>query len=163
MTCGQVVWLFWGLLFDDVPLSCVPPCTSFGFDGLMATLMNWSVSKLRLMCVIVVGTLDNIRPQFVRLAIPSSGRSFELHREDRSPNVPSVRTTPPSEPLKICVGFDGLTMIACWSGWIPAGAHRHAYGALTPPKAASPAAPREHHVADGSFCVSNVRSVNVRF
>src|SRR5205814_8855308 len=122
-----------------------------------------SVSRLRMMCLIVVGTIAYIRLQFVRLAAPSSGRSFELHREDRSPNVPSVRTTPPSEPLKICVGFDGLTMIACWSGWIPAGAHRHAYGALTPPKAASPAAPREHHVADGSFCVSNVRSVNVRF
>ncbi len=31
------------LLFDHVPLSCVPPITSQTLDGLIATLMNWSV------------------------------------------------------------------------------------------------------------------------
>src|SRR5262249_39608089 len=106
MFCGQVFWLFCGLLFDHVPLSCVPPWTSLGFRGLMVTLMNWSVLYLRLMCVIRLGTFDSIRWQFAILAGPS-GRSFVLHRKDKSPNVPSVRITPPSEPSKICVGFDG--------------------------------------------------------
>src|SRR5438874_8013577 len=121
MICGQSFCAQVGSLFDHVPLSCVPPMTSHGFDGLIATLMNWSVFRLRSMCVIRVGTLDSIRLQFARLAAPSSGRSFELQRADRSPNVPSVRITPPSDPSKIWVGFDGLIAIACWSGWIPFG------------------------------------------
>src|SRR4030095_16963286 len=115
------------------------------------------------MCVIVVGTRESIRPQFARLAAPRTPRSFELHRADRSPNVPSVRITPPSDPSKICVGFDGFTTIACWSGWIPPGAHRHAYSASqTPPKSHCAWAPSPHQVAAGSFCMSKVRSVNVR-
>src|SRR5246127_1552776 len=101
MTCGHVFRSPAGLLFDQVPLSCVPPWTSAGFEGLIATLMNCNVSRFVSMCVIVVGTRDSIRAQFVRLADPSNGRSFELHRKDRSPNVPSVRITPPSEPSKI--------------------------------------------------------------
>src|SRR4029077_5844693 len=100
-------------------------------------------------CVIVVGTSDSIRPQFARLAAPSSGRSPELHRNERLPNVPSVRIIPPSEPSKIWVGFDGLTTIACWSGWMLLGAHRHANAGATPPKAACPAPPNEHQVAGG--------------
>jgi hypothetical protein len=48
-----------------------------------------------------------------------------VHWTDVSANVPSVRITPPSEPSKIWVGFDGLTTIACWSGWMAFGARRH--------------------------------------
>src|SRR5919197_6447318 len=147
-------------MFDQVPLSCVPPMTSHGFDGLMATLMNWSVSRLRSRCVIRFGTCDSIRLQFARLAAPSSGRSFELQRAERSPNVPSVRMTPPSEPSKIWVGLDGFTTIACWSGWMLLGAQRHAYAADTPPKSASPAGPRPHQLP-GPSCMSYVRSVKV--
>src|SRR5882724_9426102 len=162
MFCGQLFWSPTGSLFDHVPLSCVPPWTSAGFDGLMATPMNCNVSRFRSMCVIWVGTCDSIRLQFARLAVPSSGRSFELQRADRSPNVPSVRITPPSEPSKIWVGFDGLTTIACWSGWILLGAHRQANGAVTPPNVNCAAAPRPHQLA-GVSCMSSVRSVNVRF
>src|SRR4029077_6266997 len=147
MFCGQSVWLASGLLFDHVPLSCVPPWTSAGFDGLIATLMNCNVSRFLSICVIRLGTRDSIRPQFARLAAPISGRSPELHRKDKSPNVPSVRIIPPSDPSNIWVGFDGLTTIVCWSGWMLFGAHRHAQGAVTPPNAASPAAPKAHQVA----------------
>ena len=101
MFCGQLFWSHSGSLFDHVPLSCVPPMTSHGFDGLIATLMNCSVSRFRSVCVIRFGTFDSSRLQFARLAAPSSGRSPELHRDERSPNVPSVRITPPSEPSKI--------------------------------------------------------------
>src|SRR5437763_10284572 len=162
MFCGQSVVLHSGSLFDHVPLSCVPPITSHGFDGLMATLMNWSVFRFRSMCVMVVGTWDSIRLQFARLAAPSSGRSFELQRADRSPNVPSVRMTPPSDPSKIWVGFDGLIAIACWSGWMLSGAHAQAFAGAMPPNAASPAGPSPHQLA-GWSCMSYVRSVNVRF
>src|SRR5438552_14206235 len=161
MFCGQLFRSSWGLLFDQVPLSWVPPWTSAGFDGLIATLMNCNVSRFRSMCVTRFGTRDNSRLQLFRLAVPSSGRSFELHRADRSPNAPSVRITPPSEPSKIWVGFDGLTTIACWSGWMLSGAQRHANAAETPPNAASPAAPSPHQLA-GVFCMSYVRSVKVR-
>src|SRR4029077_15071856 len=132
MFCGQVFWSPTGSLFDHVPLSCVPPWTSAGFDGLIATLMNCSVLRFMSMCVIWFGTRDSIRPQFARLAAPSSGRSPELHRNERLPNVPSVRITPPSEPSKIWVGFDGLATIACWSGWMLLGAHRQGEGGAAP-------------------------------
>src|SRR4029077_17705480 len=126
MFCGQSVWLPTGSLFAHVPLSCVPPATSAGFDGLMATLMNCNVSRFRSMCVIWLGTLDNSRLQLFRLAAPSSGRSPELQCDEMSANVPFVRITAPSEPSKIWVGFDGLTTIACWSGWMLFGAQKHA-------------------------------------
>src|SRR6476659_5516242 len=152
MLCGQVFRSPEGLLFDHVPLSCVPPWTSAGFDGLIATLMNCNVSRFRSMCVIRFGARDSIRPQFARLAAPS-GRSEGLHRKDRSPNVPSVRITPPSEPSKIWVGFEGLTTIACWSGWMLFGAQRHVNPGDTPPNASSKAAPNPHQLA-GVSCVS---------
>src|SRR6478609_2965454 len=114
------------------------------------------------MCWIVVGTRESKRAQLVRLAAPSRGRSFELHRDEMSENVPLVRIMAPSEPWKICVGLDGLTAITCSSGWIEFGAHRHWNGAVTPPPE-NWLSPRAHHVAVGSFCASKVRSVNVRF
>src|SRR2546430_14572559 len=153
MFCGQSFWLPSGSLFDHVPLSCVPPWTSAGFDGLIATPTNCNVSRFRSVCVIRFGTRDSSRLQLFRLSGESSGRSFELHRKDRSPNAPSVRITPPSEPSKIWVGFDGLTTIACWSGWMLLGAQRHANGAETPPNNASPDAPNAHQLA-GVFCMS---------
>src|SRR5207248_4613452 len=166
MFCGQLFRSPTGLLFDHVPLSCVPPWTSAGFDGLIATLMNCNVSRFRSMCVIRLGTCDSIRLQLLRLSVPSKGRSptpkLPLHRNERSPNVPSVRITPPSEPSKIWVGFDGFTTIECWSGWMLSGAQRQAKVAETPPNSASPEAPNPHQVA-GWSCMSSVRSVNVRF
>src|SRR2546429_515689 len=144
MICGQLFWSQLGSLFDHVPLSCVPPWTSHEFAGLIATLMNWSVSRLRSVCVVSFGTFDSIRMQFARLAAPSSGRSFELQRPERSANVPLVRTTPPSEPSKIWAGLLGFTTIVCWSGWMLSGAQRHAPVGGTPPNASSPAAPYEH-------------------
>src|SRR6478672_10663340 len=113
MLCGQVFRSPEGLLFDHVPLSCVPPWTSAGFDGLIATLINCNVLRLRSVCAIRFGTRESMRPQFARLKVLRRPRSFELHREDKSPKLPSVRITPPSEPSKIWVGFDGLTTIEC--------------------------------------------------
>src|SRR3954464_3894063 len=108
---------------------------------------------------IFVGTRDSSRAQLARRAGPSVGRSFELQRNEMSENVPLVRIIAPSDPWKIWVGFDGLTAITCSSGWIEFGAQRHRKGSAT----GACAAPRAHHVADGSFCASKVRSVNVRF
>src|SRR5436190_24206875 len=148
MFCGQLFWSFWGLLFDHVPLSCVPPWTSAGLEGLIATPMNCNVSRFRSMCVTRLGTRYNSRLQLFRLAAPSSGRSFELHRKDRSPNAPSVRITPPSEPSKIWAGFDGLTTIACGSGWMLLGAQRH-----SKPGVVTLSGPSAHQLA-GVFCMS---------
>src|SRR5438132_5312382 len=150
MICGQVLVSQPG--FDHVPLSCVPPSTSQDCAGLMATLMNWSVSRFLLTCEIVVGTCERMRLQLARLATPSSGRSFELQRDERSENAPSVRITPPSEPSKIWVGLFGLTTIVCWSGWMPSGAHRHWYGGVTPPFVCS--APSSAHQLAGWFWAS---------
>src|SRR5437899_572377 len=98
MICGQLFWSQLPSLFDHVPLSCVPPWTSHELEGLIATPMNCSVSRFRSVWVVWFGTFDSIRMQFARLAAPSSGRSFELQRDEMSANEPSVRTTPPSEP-----------------------------------------------------------------
>src|SRR4051812_7564849 len=150
---------FW---FDHVPLSCVPPRTSQSLNGLIATLMNWSVLEyFRLMWSILVGTRDRSRAQFVRLAAPSPPRSFELQCAEMSAKSPVVRMRPPSEPSKIWVGLAGLTAMTCWSGWIPPGAHRHVKPGFTK-LASCVSAPSEHQSA-GLFCASNVRSVNVRF
>src|SRR5262245_32556272 len=154
MICGQSFVSQDGLLFDHVPLSCVPPMTSHEFAGLMATLMNWSVFRFVSVCVISVGTRESIRAQFARLAAPSSGRSFELQRDGMSPNEPSVRITPPSEPSKIWVGLFGLTTIVCWSGWMLSGAHRHWNGGVTPPNVSS--APSRAHQGAVWFWASYV-------
>src|SRR5689334_5508018 len=111
---------------------------------------------------IVVGTRESSRAQFVRLATPSAGRSFELHRDDISAKAPLVRTRPPSEPSKICVGLDGLTAITCWSGWIDWAAHVHWLAGATPPGFAPDGFPSAHQ-GTFSVCAANVRSVNVRF
>ena len=109
MACGQVFRS--QPAFDHVPLSCVPPSTSHGFPGLIATFMNWSVSRFRSVCARTFGTRDSSRLQFTRLAGPSRGRSFELQRDEMSANVPSVRIRPPSDPSKIWVGLFGLMTI----------------------------------------------------
>src|SRR6266508_2147679 len=145
MIWGQVS-LSQSFEFDHVPLSCVPPITSHDLDGLIATLMNCSVlPSLLSMWSSRVGTRDNSRAQFARLAAASSGRSFELQRDEMSLNVPLVRIIPPSEPSQILVGLDGLTAITCWSGWIEFGAQRHWNGAVTPPNV-SWAPSSEHQV-----------------
>src|SRR5215471_6574693 len=110
---------------------------------------------------IAVGTRESSLAQFARLAAPSRGRSFELHRDERLEKSPLVRIRPPSEPSKICVGLDGLTAITCWSGWIESAAHEHWLGAVTPPRTncASPSV----HQGTSTSCDANVRSVNVRF
>ncbi len=52
------------LLFDHVPLSCVPPMTSQEFDGLIATLMNCSVLlSVLLTWSSAAGTRDSSRLQ----------------------------------------------------------------------------------------------------
>src|SRR5207237_1069951 len=97
MFCGQLFRSPTGLLFDHVPLSCVPPWTSAGFDGLIATLMNCNVSRFRSMCVIRLGTCDSIRLQLLRLSVPSKGRSptpkLPLHRNVRFTAVPGAEAS----------------------------------------------------------------------
>src|SRR5437588_10372851 len=110
MFCGQSFWLPSGSLFDHVPLSCVPPWTSAGFDGLIATPTNCNVSRFRSVCVTRFGTRDSSRLQLFRLSGESSGRSFELQRDEMYANVPFVRITPTSEPSKICVSLEGVAM-----------------------------------------------------
>src|SRR5919201_3705823 len=115
MICGHV--LFSQPRFDHVPLSWVPPMTSHGMDGLSETPQNWSVDA-RLLSVwsMTSGTRESSRLQLLRVAAPSSGRSFELQCDEMSANEPLVRMIPPSEPSKIWVGLFGLTTITCWSG-----------------------------------------------
>src|SRR5690242_21177395 len=112
-------------LFDQVPLSCVPPMTSHESAGLIATLMNCSVLlNLRSMWASSNGTRDSSRLQ-PTLSAPVTGppvapsRPTSSHCVEMLAKVPLVRITPPSEPSKIWVGLPGLITIACWSGWMP--------------------------------------------
>jgi len=113
-----------------VPLSCVPPITSFESDGLIATCRTGAC------CSASVDVFDQRRhprqQSLARLVAPDvtgSGapplRNGESHCDETSANDPLVRIIPPSEPSKIWVGLAGLIAIACWSGWIPFGAFRH--------------------------------------
>src|SRR4051795_12258520 len=104
--------------------------TSHGSVGLMATLTNWSVllSSL-LMWSSAVGTRESTRLHVRSLPLvggsgPPPLRWPSSHWDEMSANCPLVLITPPSLPSKICVGLPGLTMIACWSGWMPFGALR---------------------------------------
>src|ERR671934_646179 len=147
MICGHVV-LSQPFTLLQVPLSCVPPWTSHGFDGLIDTPTNWSVcERILSVCPSSVGTRDRSRLQFARLAAPSNGRSPELQCPERSENVPLVRINAPSDDSKICVGLLGLIAISCWSGWIESGAHRHWNGGVTPPAVSS--APSSAHQLAG--------------
>src|SRR3982074_1937661 len=102
MICGHVPFWHCAWWFDQVPLSCVPPWTSQGCCGLIDTPTNWSVEdRLRLTCLITVGTRESSRLQLLRLAGPSSGRSPWLQRDEMSAKLPFVRITPPSDPSKI--------------------------------------------------------------
>src|SRR5919206_2879915 len=123
MICGHVLRAH-PFTFDQVPLSCVPPITSHESDGLIETPTNWRVLLSFLsMCVSSVGTFDSSRMQVCwLLAVRLPARPRSLHCAEMSAKDPLVRITPPSEPSKICVGFEGLIPIACWSGWIPFGA-----------------------------------------
>src|SRR6266540_3011993 len=114
MICWNV-FLLHPLLFDQVPLSWVPPITSQESDGLIATLMNCSVLLYFLSrCWSSVGTRDRSRLHASWLPgvrLPARPRSS--HCDEMSANAPLVRITPPSEPSKIWVGLDGLIEIAC--------------------------------------------------
>src|SRR4029079_16843230 len=133
-------------LFDQVPLSCVPPMTSHESAGLIATLMNCNVLlNLRSMWASSHGTRDSSAVQ-PTLSAPVTGppvapsRPTSSHCDEMLAKVPLVRITPPSEPSKIWVGLPGLITIACWSGWMLFEARRQ-YG--------MPYGSQAHHGARG--------------
>src|SRR6187549_3166515 len=126
------------LVFDQVPLSCVPPITSHDRNGLIATFSNCRVLlRLRSVWSSTTGALESSRLQ-PTLSAPVTGppvtplRPVSSHCAERSANVPLVRMIPPSDPSKIWVGLPGFTTIACWSGWIPSGARRQKSGGVSP-------------------------------
>ena len=107
-------------LYDQVPLSCVPPSSSRrGSCGLRDTLWNCSVAKPALRLMISTGIAFSQRRQLAR-SLPLMPRPE--HPPDASANLPSVRTTPPSEPTMAMSGLAGWKTIACWSGCMPTGA-----------------------------------------
>src|SRR5919198_4590527 len=98
------------MLFDHVPLSCVPPSTSHPRNGLIATFSNCRVLlRFRSVCASAIGTRESNRLQ-PTLSAPVTGppvaplRPVSSHCDEMSVNVPLVRMTPPSEPSKIWVG-----------------------------------------------------------
>ena len=138
----------------------MPPRTSHGFAGLIATLMNCSVLlSLLSMWLSSVGTRESSRLQVGQLPdVLGSGlpplRNGLSHWDEMSENVPFVRITPPSEPSKIWVGLPGLIDDRVLVGM---DAVRSARQARTGRRSGAYA----HHVA-GVSCASYVRSVNVR-
>src|SRR5689334_18534362 len=106
MTCGQLCLP--QPVFDQVPLSCVPPVISHDLAGLIATLTNCSVrDSLRSMCSIRFGMRDSSRWHAITPFVTVVGTRVVVHVDEVSRKLPSVRITPPSEPSKICVGSDG--------------------------------------------------------
>src|SRR5262249_32200761 len=104
---------------SHVPLSCVPPCRSDGFAGLIETLWNCSVDSPAFRVVSVVGIAFSMFVHAALLAAPRPRwlQSFVPFAEP-SMRTPLERIRPPSEPSQNWSGFDGGVTIACWSGWI---------------------------------------------
>src|SRR6266446_7507017 len=94
IVCGQVTA---EPVVSNVPLSCVPPCTSFAFAGFTERLWNWRVCSPLFRLVQVVGARDKSCLQ--RLS-DGSERPRPSQRPEISVNVPSDRIRPPSEPSK---------------------------------------------------------------
>src|SRR5256885_11060745 len=89
---------------SKVPLSCVPPCTSFAFAGFTDRLWNCSVWSPLFRLVYEVGARDNSCLQRLRFG---SIRFRPSQRLEMSVNVPSDRISPPSEPSKNWFGLFG--------------------------------------------------------
>ena len=51
-------------------------------------------------------------------AVSEVPRPRSSHLAETSANLPSERTTPPSEPVMNCSGLPGTVTTACASGWI---------------------------------------------
>src|SRR5882724_7671958 len=113
MVCGQVTL---EPVVSNVPLSWVPPCTSFAFAGFTDRLWNCSVWSPLFRLVYDVGARDKSCLQ--RLSAGSI-RLRPSQRLEMSVNVPSDRIRPPSEPSKYWFGLFGFTANACWSGCRP--------------------------------------------
>src|SRR5438105_14204952 len=98
-------------LYDQVPLSCVPPSSSSGCaGGLVETLWNMSVARFRLRLKMRDGTAFRSCRQR-----PSSSAA-----SDRVAQLfvwltyaPLVRTRPPSEPTNASAGLFGEKAIEC--------------------------------------------------
>src|SRR6266852_6493085 len=99
--------------YDNVPLSWVPPSRSFAFCGLTDRLWNCSVASPPLIAVRLVGMAESHCWQSARSApvTPRPAQTPEL-----SVNVPPVRNTPPSLPMKAISGLLGAYAKTCWSG-----------------------------------------------
>src|SRR4051812_47224434 len=106
-------------MVSKVPLSCVPPCTSFGLAGFTDKLWNCKVFRPLLRLVHRDGTADSSHLHCCR-SDPLRPRLSQ--RAEVSLNVPSDRMTPPSEPSQTCSGLFGLATRVCWSGCRPLGA-----------------------------------------
>src|ERR1044071_2099535 len=101
---------------SQVPLSCVPPWTSFGFRGFTDSVWNCSVDRPVLRLSMCVGILAS---ELWHAASDRAPSPRVAQTSEPSTSDPLERTTPPSEPSKNCSGFDGFVTSACWSGWIP--------------------------------------------
>src|SRR5438874_2798675 len=110
MVCGHVTE---EPVVSNVPLSCVPPCTSFAFAGLTDRLWNCKVCRPLFRLVHVVGARAKSCLQRLSAGSESPRPSQRL---EMSVNVPSDRIRPPSEPSKNWLGLFGLVTNACWSG-----------------------------------------------
>ena len=101
-------------MVSKVPLSCVPPCTSFGFAGFTDRFWNCSVGRFLFRLVYAPGTAESSDLQTATSLLDSFER--ESQRDDVSTTVPSDRISPPSEPSMNWSGLPGTVTSACWSG-----------------------------------------------
>src|SRR5262245_3002926 len=117
MVCGQTTL---DPVVSNVPLSCVPPCTSFEFPGLTERLWNCSVCRPLFRLVYEPGAADSSCLHRLKFG---STRLRPSHLAEMSTSVPSERMSPPSSPSQYCSGLFGFTTSACWSGcrpsWLP--------------------------------------------
>src|SRR6202158_5427738 len=108
-------------VYSQVPLSCVPPCSSpVGFCGLAARCWNCSVFSPLFRLKSCVGMAERSRRQVLML-LPVGKSPRWSHWDDASTYAPLERTRPPSDPSNQTFGFPGRNTSACWSGWMPLG------------------------------------------
>src|SRR3984893_15158061 len=106
-------------VYSQVPLSCVPPCSSpVGFWGVGARCGNCSVLSRLFRLKSRVGMAESSRWQVKWLAGPITRPA---PWDDASTYAPLERTRPPSDPSNQTFGFPGRKTNACWSGWMPFG------------------------------------------
>src|SRR6266508_1858743 len=98
-------------LNSNVPLSCVPPMSRWEFFALTEKLWNCRVGRFLFIGISWFGTRDR---SDLQNAVSAALRPRESHLYEVSANLPSERTTPPSDAEMNSSGLPGTVTRAWW-------------------------------------------------